>query len=90
MYNRMQDPDNNNSSSDREDFKRRISMPMSNPNPYATTPTTTTSATNIIEEEEEEEIPRTPWRSDTIGLGGYQAPSEQAELRYDSGRGTDF
>lgn len=85
----MQDPDNNsgtngtnknNSSSDREDFKRRISMPMSNPNPFAT-------VTNNIEEEEDA---RTPWRSDAVGLGGYQVPSEQAELRYDGGRGTDF
>ena len=65
----MQDPDNN---SDREDFKRRISMPMSNPNPYA----------NIEDDADE-------WNH-TVGGGGYQVPTEQPELRYDGGRGSDI
>lgn len=64
----MQDPDNN---SDREDFKRRISMPMSNPNPYAN-----------------KEDDGGDW-GHSVG-GGYQVPTEQVELRYDSGRGSDF
>lgn len=79
----MQDPDNNNNnnnrSDDREAFKRGISMPMSNQNPFAT-------ATNNIEADDA----GTPWRSDTVDLGEYQVPSEQAELRYDGGRGADF
>lgn len=65
----MQDPDIN---SDREDFKRRISIPMSSPSPYA----------NI------EDDAGGDW-SHTVG-GEYQVPTEQPELRYDGGRGSDF
>lgn len=65
----MQDPDNNNNISDREDFKGRISMPISNPDAY-----TNSEDAGL-------------W-SDSVG--GYQVPSEQAELRYDGGRGTDY
>ena len=67
-YDRIQDLDK---SSDRENFKSRISMPMSSPNPYA----------NIEDDAGD-------W-SHTVG-GGYQVPSEQAELRYDGGKGSDF
>lgn len=79
----MQEPDNNiinnnnNSNSDREELKRRISSPISNPNPYANA--------NI-----EDFDAGTPWSRDTVSLGGYQVPNEQAELRYDGGRGADF
>lgn len=61
----MQELDNNNRVDDREDFKRRISMPMSSPNPYAN---------NI-----EEEINTRDWsHTTTFGGGGgeYQVPTE--------------
>lgn len=84
----MQDPDynndynNNNNDDDRLDFKRKISLPMSrSPNPY----------TNNIEEEE---IDTGDWSHTTTvgggGGGGYQIPTEQPELRYDGGKGSDF
>ena len=54
-------------------------MPMSSPNPYAN---------NI-----EEGIDTGNWsHNTTVGSagGGYQVPTEQPELRYDGGRGSDF
>lgn len=82
----MQDPDNNNNnnnnSDDREAFKRRISMPMSRgPSLYA----------NNIEEEEIDmgDCSHTTIVDGGFG-GGYQVPTEQPELRYDGGRGSDF